>query len=94
MRKKILSFLLLFMAILGFATWQYRLLSILLFVLINKNWIKSHPLLLRFKQSYKLLVSILIIAIFITIPNYYTRVRDKKRLVKVGNLVKNSYLYR
>ena len=24
----------------------------------------------------------------------YTRVRDKKRLVKVGNLVKNSYLYR
>ena len=25
---------------------------------------------------------------------YNTRVRDKKRLVKVGNLVKNSYLYR
>ena len=24
----------------------------------------------------------------------FTRVRDKKRLVKVGNLVKNSYLYR
>ncbi|VTY10646.1 Uncharacterised protein [Prevotella melaninogenica] len=24
----------------------------------------------------------------------YTRVRDKKSLVKVGNLVKNSYLYR
>ena len=24
----------------------------------------------------------------------YTRVRDKKGLVKVGNLVKNSYLYR
>ncbi|MBW4775079.1 hypothetical protein [Prevotella histicola] len=28
-------------------------------------------------------------------PTYsYTRVRDKKRLEKVGNLVKNSYLYR
>jgi len=26
--------------------------------------------------------------------NTYTRVRDKKRLEKVGNLVKNSYLYR
>ena len=25
---------------------------------------------------------------------YHTRVRDKKRLEKVGNLVKNSYLYR
>ena len=25
---------------------------------------------------------------------FYTRVRDKKRLEKVGNLVKNSYLYR
>ena len=24
----------------------------------------------------------------------HTRVRDKKRLEKVGNLVKNSYLYR
>ena len=24
----------------------------------------------------------------------HTRVRDKKRLVKVSNLVKNSYLYR
>ena len=31
------------------------------------------------------------------LPSYYskdTRVRDKKRLEKVGNLVKNSYLYR
>ena len=28
------------------------------------------------------------------ILNKYTRVRDKKRLEKVGNLVKNSYLYR
>ena len=65
------------MAILGFATWQYRLLSILLFVLINKNWIKSHPLILRFKQSYKLLVSTLIIAIFIAIPNYYQRGRTQ-----------------
>ena len=26
--------------------------------------------------------------------SYHTRVRDKKRLEKVGNLVKNSYLYR
>ena len=29
-----------------------------------------------------------------TIETNYTRVRDKKRLEKVGNLVKNSYLYR
>ena len=28
------------------------------------------------------------------ITSFYTRVRDKKRLEKVGNLVKNSYLYR
>ena len=28
------------------------------------------------------------------IRRYTTRVRDKKRLEKVGNLVKNSYLYR
>ena len=34
----------------------------------------------------------------IYLENFYlcsiTRVRDKKRLEKVGNLVKNSYLYR
>ena len=29
-----------------------------------------------------------------TLGEMYTRVRDKKRLEKVGNLVKNSYLYR
>ena len=32
--------------------------------------------------------------IFSMAVHYYTRVRDKKRLEKVGNLVKNSYLYR
>ena len=28
------------------------------------------------------------------VQRLFTRVRDKKRLVKVGDLVKNSYLYR
>ena len=33
---------------------------------------------------------------FVVVPSHsiITRVRDKKRLEKVGNLVKNSYLYR
>ena len=30
----------------------------------------------------------------VNVQAIYTRVRDKKRLEKVGNLVKNSYLYR
>ena len=33
-------------------------------------------------------------SVFLLYGDYYTRVRDKKRLEKVGNLVKNSYLYR
>ena len=32
--------------------------------------------------------------VYTLLDQYNTRVRDKKRLVKVGNLVKNSYLYR
>ena len=32
--------------------------------------------------------------IYRAVTNIDTRVRDKKRLEKVGNLVKNSYLYR
>lgn len=50
-----------------------------------------------FPETIKGILSIAIIDIdnmtIIQIYNY-TRVRDKKRLVKVGNLVKNSYLYR
>ena len=68
MIKKKLSFLLLFIAILGFATWRYRLLSVLLLVLLNKNWIKSCSLMSQFKQSYKLLILSLLVAIFIAIP--------------------------
>lgn len=33
-------------------------------------------------------------AIVCILDIFNTRVRDKKRLEKVGNLVKNSYLYR
>lgn len=47
MRKKILSFLLLFMAILGFATWQYRLFSILLLLFDEKE---KHYMLIHQKE--------------------------------------------
>ena len=33
-------------------------------------------------------------SLFANVNRFNTRVRDKKRLLKVGNLVKNSYLYR
>ena len=43
----------------------------------------------------KTLVSkIVVIVALICATSMNTRVRDKKSLVKVGNLVKNSYLYR
>lgn len=68
MIKKTLSFLLLLLAAIVFATWQYRLLCVLLFVLLNKGWIKSRPLMSRYEHSYKILVLSLLICILIAIP--------------------------
>lgn len=77
MIKKTLSFLLLFMAVMVFATWQYRLLCVLLFVVLNKEWIKSRPLMSSHEHSYKMLVVSLLICIFIAIPNYFQRGRTQ-----------------
>lgn len=77
MIKKTHSFLLLFLAVIVFATWQYRLLCVLLFVLLNKRWIKSHPLMSRYEHSYKILVASLLICIFIAVPNYFQRGRTQ-----------------
>ena len=41
--KRKSTVLLLFLAVVVFATWQYRLLCILSLVLLNKEWIRSRP---------------------------------------------------
>lgn len=75
--KKILSFLLLLMAVIVFATWQYRLLCVLLFVLLNKKWVKSFTWMKRWEYSYSILVTALLVCIFIAIPNYFQRGRTQ-----------------
>ena len=55
MTKKIVSCLLLFMAIFVFATWQYRLLSLLLLAMVNKKWLKSRRWMNYWKYSYRAL---------------------------------------
>jgi len=77
MMKKVLSFLLLFMAVMVFATWQYRLLCLLLFILLNRKWVKSLPLMSRTKYSYYLLIALLLVGIFVSIPNFYQRGRTQ-----------------
>ncbi len=77
MKTKRWSYLLSLLAVLVFATGQYRLLCVLLLVCINKNCIKSRPLMVRFKSSYKLLLILLFLAIFTVIPNYLQRGRPQ-----------------
>lgn len=75
--RKILSIVLIILATLVFATWQYRLACVLLLVIINRQWLKSRPWMMRWQHSYRALVWALGLAIFIAIPNYFQRGRTQ-----------------
>ena len=71
--KKMVSFLLLLLAVIVFATWQYRLLCLLLFVRLNRQWmIQKYG-----RHCYRITVLLLIVCIFIAIPNYFQRGRTQ-----------------
>ena len=70
--KKSISIVLLLFAIVVLATWQYRLLSLLFFVILNKRWIKE-----KIRVPYKVIVWGLILCIFIAIPNYFQKGRTQ-----------------
>ena len=71
--KKIISIFLLLLAIIVFATWQYRLLCLLLFVWLNKKcMIQKYG-----RRSYRITDLLLIVCIFIAIPNYFQRGRSQ-----------------
>ena len=70
--KKFTSIVLLLLATVVFATWQYRLLSLLFFIILNKRWIKE-----KIRIPYKVIVWGLILCIFIAVPNYFQRGRTQ-----------------
>jgi hypothetical protein len=75
--KKISTILLLFCAIVIFASWQYRLFCLLLIVIINRKWLKEQAFMQRWKHSYKCLVIVLLALIYVTLPNYFQRGRTQ-----------------
>lgn len=75
--KKLSTIFLLISAIVIFASWQYRLLCLLLIVIINRRWLKEQAFMQRWKHSYKCLVIVLIALIYITLPNYFQRGRTQ-----------------
>ena len=76
--KKCLTIILVFFALAVFATWQYRLLCLLLVVLLNRKWMRS-----RWPKACLWTICGLAIAIFIAIPNYFQRGRTQ--LVYLGD---------
>lgn len=70
--KKSISIVLFLLATVVFATWQYRLLNLFIFIIINKTWIKK-----KVRIPYKVIVWGLILCIFIAIPNYFQRGRTQ-----------------
>ena len=60
----------------------------------NMPFYKPKGRLLFFNTEYTLHYTVCICRLDLRFLRSDTRVRDKKRLEKVGNLVKNSYLYR
>ena len=69
--KKVLSFLLVLCAFIVFATWQYRLLCVLLLVLLNSKWVAARIGL----RYYRLMAALLTFWIYCAIPNYNQRGR-------------------
>ena len=70
--KKSFTIILVFFALIVFATWQYRLLCLLLVVLLNRKWMRS-----RWPKAYLWTIGGLAIAVFIAIPNYFQRGRTQ-----------------
>lgn len=75
--KKFWTLFFAFLAIIVFATWQYRLLCLLLIVIINRKWIKQRVLMQRWKHSYKGLIIALLVLIYVCLPNYFQRGRTQ-----------------
>ena len=71
--KKIFSASLILLATLVFATWQYRLLCVLLLVWLNRRVVIDR----WGKQVYRIAIAALILCIFIAIPNYFQRGRTQ-----------------
>ena len=76
--------------------WYFlALIALLILVYMEKNIIVDTYLYVVTLNIFILLLPYAILKKMNSLHYYsYTRVRDKKRLEKVGNLVKNSYLYR
>ncbi len=70
--RKSLTTVLIFFAFAVFATWQYRLLCLLLVVLLNRKWMHS-----RWPKAYLWTICGLVFAIFTAIPNYFQRGRTQ-----------------
>lgn len=72
MMRRTITILLVIFAVLVFATWQYRLLCLLLAVIVNRQWIRK-----RWRRAYPAIVGGLAVAIFIAVPNYFQRGRTQ-----------------
>ena len=71
--KKIFSAFWILLATLVFATWQYRLLSVLLLVWLNRKWVIGR----WGRRGYRMTVAALILCIFVAVPNYFQRGRTQ-----------------
>lgn len=64
------------LAIIVFASWQYRLLYLLLIVIINRKWFKE-KLNAHLGHTYRTLVIVITVLIFACLPNYWQRGRTQ-----------------
>ena len=71
--KKALSVFVILFATVVFATWQYRLLCVLLLVLLNSKWMTARIGL----GNYRLMAALLAFWIYCAIPNYNQRGRTQ-----------------
>lgn len=78
MKKRIvLSVLLIVLAVVVFASWQYRLVCALLLVATNRRWLSDKAQSYGVKHGYGIIVGVLLVCLFFSLPNYFQRGRHQ-----------------
>lgn len=75
--KKFFSAIIILCAVFLFATWQYRLICVIVLVLLWRRKIKEMAFMQKWEHSFAYLLCMLFFLLYLTLPNYWQRGRTQ-----------------